>query len=91
MKRIKYFVLSLFLCFSFGCTTTEETKINIKLLLNNLNNIENYQCTRVDTDEPFICVLRTTSENKLVKCSFNGCHFIECKNDSLCFKSNDTE
>ncbi len=92
MKKVKYFVLGLLVCFGFGCTYKADSQINIKTLLKNINNVESYQCMRLESSEPFICILRTSIENKLVVCNHNGCTFKDCKDDYFCFQSsNDTE
>lgn len=91
MKKVKCFVLSLLVCFSFGCVRSENAQSNLKFLLSNMNDIENYSCVRTDMDEPFVCVLETkNNETKLVECNNSSCTFIKC--DRLfCFQSNDTE
>lgn len=90
MKKVKYFVLGLLVCFGFGCTRTENAKVHLKFFLSNLNNIENYHCVRTDMDEPFVCLLETTNETKLVECNNSDCVFIKCE-QPFCFESNDTE
>lgn len=93
MKRIKYFVLSFLMIFSFGCIIQKQTaESNLKLLLSNIDDVEKYTCVREGMQSTFVCVLETElNETKLVTCYNDGCVFINCGNDNFCFQSNDTE
>lgn len=91
MKRIKYFVLSLLVCFSFGCTESESAKNELKLLIKNIDFVGEYHCVRLDIDENYVCTLFSDDKTLLVRCSSHQCYFIECNNDTFCFQSNDTE
>lgn len=94
MKRIKYFVLSLLVCFSFGCgPQTSASRANLAILLQTIGNVEKYQCVRPSTDNEFACTVEIANENKLVICTFRGCFIQKCANNDFCFesKANDTE
>ena len=92
MKKVKYFVLGLLVCFGCG-PTMKQSENDLNLLITNIKNIESYQCTRSDIDDPFLCTINVTNElPKLVVCGNNGCIVKKCPVDYLCFQSsNDTE
>lgn len=94
MKNVKYFILGLLVCFSFGCGPSyRETKANLTFLLENVNNVKSYQCTRSAVNVGYQCKVNILNEIKYVICTENGCTFEKCKNDNFCFESNsnDTE
>lgn len=94
MKKVKCFVLSLLMCFSFGCGPSyQKTKTNLIFLLENVEGVQNYQCTRSAVNTSYQCKINISNEIKYVICSDEGCVFKQCKNDNFCFdsKANDTE
>ena len=95
MKKVKYFVLSLLVCFSFGCgPNSQKSKSDLDMLLKSINNIESYQCARLVVDSSFLCTLNITNElPKSIVCSNNGCMMQKCPTEYLCFqgKINDTD
>jgi hypothetical protein len=95
MKKVKCFVLSLLLCFSFGCGPTQEiSKSNLEILLKNMSNVEDYQCVRITANNNFLCTVIVNDEFKLFECGFDGCIIKQCPSNKAynhCFQSNDTE
>lgn len=88
-------MLSLLFCFSFGCgSTQEESKSSLKFLIENIENVQAYQCVRNTYDDNYLCTLIIDDKFKLLECSKLGCTIKKCPmNDSNnhCFNSNDTE
>ena len=78
MKKIKYFVSSLLICFSFGCGPNKsQAEYNLNVLAKHLTN-KDFQCVRNDIDDPFICL--ASNESDIIICDINSCYIKQCAN-----------
>jgi hypothetical protein len=90
MKRIKYFVLSLLVCFSFGCTTKAGAEKSF-VELAKVSSIDKMMCFRSTGLSSYDCVAEINSSLKKLECDDFGCTILKCSGDTFCFQSNDTE
>lgn len=90
MKKVKCFVLSLLMCFSFGCTTKAGAEKSFAELAK-LSSVSKMICFRSHGLSSYSCVAEINLSLKKLECDDFGCTILKCSDDTFCFQSNDTE